>query len=305
MIDRILVPLDGSACAEAALAIAEMIPSKSVRLLSVESGLTSVNELCPTFQEAKRYLQLAAEPLQRQGRDIDFDVAIGEAGQQIVAFAANADLVVMGSHGRGATASLLLGSVANWVARNAPVPTLIVRGGQQPAAALSLARIVVALDGSSLAETALPIAADLASDLGLPLHLVRVVDFDIVRAAVEAGVAAANAYARAQAETVRLAEEYLSARVQNMRNRDLQATSEVRIGAPARALLDVIRTSDMAVVTTRERGEVARWFLGSVAEELVRHAAGPVLLVRAPATDVKRQSHDNLADTDARNAGRV
>jgi len=299
MIDRILVPLDGSACAEAALAVAEMIPSRRVRLLTVESGLTPLDELCQTFQEAKRYLQLAAEPLRRQGRDVETDVAVGEAGQQIVSFAATADLVVMGSHGRGATASLLLGSVAMWVARNAPVPTLIVRGGQQPAATPSLARILVALDGSSLAETALPIAADLASDLGLPLHLVRVVDFDLVRATVEAGVAAANAYAKSQAETVRLAEEYLSARVQGLRNSDLQATSEVRTGAPARALLDVIRTSDMAVVTTRERGGVARWFLGSVAEELVRHAAGPVLLVRAPVADVRRQSPDDLVDTRA------
>jgi nucleotide-binding universal stress UspA family protein len=146
----------------------------------------------------------------------------------------------------------------------------------------------VPLDGSALAERALPMAIALGGDLGLPVHLVRAVDFDLVRSAVEAGPAAAEACARQQADLVRGANAYLAEQVQVLRNRDCVATSEVRVGAPTGELLAAIREGDLVVLTTHGRGGLERWLVGSVAEELARHAAGPVLLVRATADSPKR-----------------
>ena len=167
MFDRILVPLDGSEAAEAALAVSELIPSRRVRLLAVESDLADLTAICAAERDCQAYLERVAEPLRRQGREVE-TVVLRQPGGEIVAFAAAADLIVMGSHGRGAVGRLVLGSVADQVARHAPVPTLIVRGGRRPATAMPLARIVVPLDGSALAEQAVPIAVALAADWGFP-----------------------------------------------------------------------------------------------------------------------------------------
>jgi nucleotide-binding universal stress UspA family protein len=281
MFDSMLVPLDGSEAAEAALAVAELIPSRRVRLLSVESDLSDLTAICLAEPDCQTYLERVAEPLRRQGRKVETVVAFGDPARKIVASAATADLVVMGSHGRGAAGRLVPGSIAEQVARGAPVPTLIVRGGQKPVAPIPITRIVVPLDGSPLAEQALPMAVALAGSLGLPVHLVRVVEVDPVRGAGVARSSVATAHTRPHAETGPQAEEYLVEQVQALRNMDVAATSELRTGAPASELLDAIRNGDLTVLTTRDRGGIERWMLGSVAEELVRRAAGPVLLVRA------------------------
>ena len=295
MFDLILVPLDGSAAAQAALTIAELIPSRRVRLLRVEpdsaSPLTVEEPAWEAWRthrerEVQAFLERAAGPLRRQGRPVETAVAFGDPAGEIVAAATAADLIVMGSHGRGAGDRLRFGSVADRVARHAAAPTLVVRGGERLAAAPPLTRLVVPLDGSPLAERALPVAAALAGDLGLPVHLVRVVDVDALRAAVQVGIHAAAANARSQAVVCRRAEEYLAAQAQRLRDRDLPATSDVRTGPPAAELLAAIRPGDLVVLTTHGRGGLQRWLLGSVADKLVRLAAAPVLLVRsaAPAT---------------------
>jgi nucleotide-binding universal stress UspA family protein len=292
MFDLIVVPLDGSAAAEAALAYAELIPSRRVRLLSVEPDAApplAVEE--PVWgawrshreREVRAFLERAAEPLRRQGRVVETVVAFGDPAGEIVAAATPADLIVMGSHGRGAGDRLRFGSVADRVARHAAAPTLVVRGGARPAAAPPLERLVGPLDGSPLAERALPVAAALAGDLGRPVHLIRVVDVDALRAAVQAGTHAAAAYARSQEVVCRQAEEYLAAQAQHLRDRDLAATTELRTGPPAAELLAAIQPGDLVVLTTHGRGGLRRWLLGSVAEKLVRLAAAPVLLMRSAA----------------------
>jgi len=282
MFDSMLVPLDGSEAAEAALAVAELIPSRRVRLLSVESDLSDLTAICLAEPDCQAYLERVAEPLRRQGREVETVVAFGDPARKIVESAATADLVVMGSHGRGAAGRLVPGNIAGQVARDAPVPTLIVRGGRKPATPIPITRIIVPLDGSPLAARALPMAVALAGSMGLPVHLVRVVEVDPAPGAGEAAVdSVAQAYSRSHAETILQAEAYLAEQVQALRNMDVAATSELRRGAPASELLDAIRKGDLTVLTTRERGGIERRMLGSVAEELVRRAAGPVLLVRA------------------------
>ena len=285
----ILVPLDGSVPAEAALALAELIPSRRVRLLQVEPDakgpmLVSSPELdawrTDREADARAYLERAGDGLRRQGRSVEEVFAFGDPAERIVAAAADVDLVIMATHGRGAGGRAVFGSVADRVARRAPTSTLLVRGGSA-AVAPPLTRVLLPLDGSPLAERATPVAADLAADLGLPIRVLRVVDFDVLRAAVQAGPAAAAAYARSQEVARHEADTYVADRVERLRNRDLSATGEVRTGPPAGALLAAIETGDVVVMTTHGRGGVRRWLLGSVAEKLVRLAPGPVLLVRA------------------------
>jgi nucleotide-binding universal stress UspA family protein len=281
MFERILVPLDGSETAEAALAYVALLPSERVRLLAVESDQSDLTAVCTAARDCRSYLEAVAAPLREQGRDVDTLVAFGNPAEQILALAAAADLVVMGSHGHGGVKRFVLGSIADEVARHAPVPLMVVRGGSASPPAVQLTRIVVPLDGSDLAEQAIPVAATLAADLGVPVHLMRVLDVDALRATVQAGIHAAAAYIRSHEEIQHHAEEYLAEQAQQLRNRDLTATTEVLTGSPAVTLLDAIRPVDLVVMTTHGRGGVRRWLLGSVADKLVRAAAAPVLLVPA------------------------
>lgn len=78
--------------------------------------------------------ELAAQGVVAKGRDLDVTVSFliwdGPAGEAIVEVARNeqVDLVVVGSHGRGAVGRFLVGSVSEHVVRHAPCPVLVVRG---------------------------------------------------------------------------------------------------------------------------------------------------------------------------------
>ena len=293
MIDRILVPLDGSETAEAALAYVELLPSKRVRLLQIEPSTEGPLLAEPAEWEAWRatreaesraYLEQAGEQLRQQGRDMEAAFAFGDPADWIIAFAGDADLIVMTTHGRGAAGRVLFGSVADRVACHAPVPTLLVRGDSGVTAPAQVARVIVPLDGSSLADHALPIAVTVARDLGVPIHLLRVLDDDVVRANVQAGITAATAYAKAQEEVRSRASEELETHVQALRNQDITASAEILTGSPAVALLDAITPTDLVVMSTNGCGGVRRWLLGSVADKLIREASAPVLLVRPGAS---------------------
>lgn len=292
MMERILVPLDGSVTAEAALAYVELLPSRRVRLLQVESDTQGPLLVSESEWEAWRsareadagaYLEQAGERLRQQGRAVESAVAFGDPADWIIASAGDAELIVMTTHGRGAGGRALFGSVADRVARHAPVPTLLVRGHGASAGPPRVARVIVPLDGSALADRALPVAASVARDLGVPIHLLWVLDHDVVRSTVEAGIAAARAYAGAQEDARHRAEENLEEQAQTLRNQDITASAEILTGSPAVALLDAITSTDLVVMTTHGRSGVRRWLLGSVADKLVREAAAPVLLV--PSTE--------------------
>lgn len=288
---RLLVPLDGSPASEAALALAELIPSRSVHLLRTEhpssGGLLatiSPQELTKWREmrdgEMRGYLESVATPFRDQGRDVVVTASFAEPAAAILEASADADLIIMATHGRGGAERALVGSVADRVVRNAPTATLLVRGGESPTSPPPIGRIVVPLDGSPLAELALPTAVDLAADLGVPIHIVQVIDSDPVRDAVRGGVMAAQALDETRARMERDVGDYLSARTMDLLNRDERASWELRFGHPAAEITAALKPGDLLVMTTHARGGLSRWLLGSVANRLVREAPVPILLVR-------------------------
>ena len=142
-------------------------------------------------------------------------------------------------------------------------------------------RIVVGLDGSGLAESALRTGAELAKALNVPLHLVRVADLATVHwGATEAS----DSYAALSQEMERekaAATSYLDVMAAPLRDEGLNVTTEVRSGTAARVLLELSTPSDLIVVASHGRHGLERLLLGSVAEEVARKAAGPVLITRA------------------------
>jgi nucleotide-binding universal stress UspA family protein len=146
-------------------------------------------------------------------------------------------------------------------------------------------RIVVPLDGSALAEKALPQAVELAQATGTPMHLVRVLDFSYL--AKLAGYPIHGTYVEASVFQQALQDEhdaaatYLEAKKEEQEEKGLTVTTALFSGSPAPEIVAATGPDDLIVMSTHGRGGLARWFIGSVAEAVVRKSSGPVMLVRA------------------------
>jgi nucleotide-binding universal stress UspA family protein len=131
---------------------------------------------------------------------------------------------------------------------------------------------LVPLDGSQLAARAVPLAEKLAARA-----LGRLI---LMQAATARGYAASDP--AVQRIAVRSAEQYLGAVAAHL-DEAPRVEQAVFYGAPAEGILEEIqlRGADLVVMSTHGRGGLTRFLLGSVADEVFRHAPVPVLLVPA------------------------
>ena len=87
------------------------------------------SEMQKEKEEAQQYLATVAKPRQDQGMTVTSEVRSGSAARELLEAVTADDLLVVASHGRGGLERLLIGSVAEEVARKSPAPVLIVRSG--------------------------------------------------------------------------------------------------------------------------------------------------------------------------------
>jgi nucleotide-binding universal stress UspA family protein len=145
---------------------------------------------------------------------------------------------------------------------------------------MKLDKIMVALDGSVLAEAALWNALDLAEKNGATLSLLR---------AAEIHALPGTDKVEAQVTAVREAEEYLAAVVRRLADRGFRrAESHVWYGPPAAAIVEAAtaQKADLIVMSTHGRSGLGRLILGSVAESVLRGTTVPILIVRADTAPV-------------------
>jgi nucleotide-binding universal stress UspA family protein len=86
------------------------------------------------------------------------------------------------------------------------------------------------------------------------------------------------------------ARNYLERLEQNLRDRQVTVTVEYRLGPAEQELLAVLQPGDLLVMATHGRSGLGRWFLGSVAEAVLRRSPVPVLLVRAKVPEADRSA---------------
>ena len=281
---RILVPVDGSPEASAALPYAAALatPGTEIVLLTVVPSATDADA-------ARAGLATAAQRLRVAGQTVRTEVATGNPARRIVEIAAElrAEMIVMASHGRGAIGRLIYGSVADRVGRESPVPVMVVRTKQLAPGPVGISRLVVPLDGSSRAESALPVATTISQRLGTPISLVRVVDpADAMPPAVGVDEAIPfEIYDEAEKELEQEARRYLEMMAQKLREQGLPMTTSVLVGSPASSIEDATHFGDVLVLSSHERTGVMRWLLGSLAEKLAREDESPVILVPASTPD--------------------
>ncbi len=139
--------------------------------------------------------------------------------------------------------------------------------------------ILVPLDGSAFAEQALPLAVDVARRAGAALNLVQV----HVLYALNEPAAAWLAFDPAEDAAFKEQERaYLDAVGRRIADPRTPVATSLALGLEADGILEQIqaRRADLIVMTTHGRGPVSRFFLGSVADEVVRRSPVPVLLLR-------------------------
>jgi len=244
--------------------------------------------------DEEHYLSSVAERLERQaGIRASSAVVDGLVVEAICGHAQSVarPLIVMSSHGRTGVSRAWLGSVADGILHHTEAPILMLRAiDEEPpiGAAISFKRLIVPLDGSEIAEQALPHALAVAEMTGAQLHLLRVVvplhappplPFAVpTMPAPDFGAPTVQALGEH-------AESYLERLTRKLRSdhASLDVRGETCVDeAPARAIVDVARKHqcDLAVMVTHGRG-MSRLVIGSVADKVLRGGPPAVLLSRA------------------------
>jgi nucleotide-binding universal stress UspA family protein len=217
------------------------------------------------------------------GAPADVRVVKGDPAEVILDAAGRDDaaLVVVGSRGRGALRSALLGSVSHEVAARARCPVVVVPAGAEDASADrdgADGSVVCGVDGSTEALTAVGVAGRLATRLGLRLVVVH------ARQNLQAAVAYPGA--RSSTPPVTGQEDSVAELVDDVITRaheaaGTDATDVVEPGPPADVLERVAEREGarLIVIATRGAGGVRAAMLGSVARELAAHATRPVVVL--------------------------
>jgi nucleotide-binding universal stress UspA family protein len=245
---------------------------------------------------AEGYLAAVATRLAARHVRAEYKAAIGDPVDQILAEAEEerATLIVMATHGRSGLQRLLLGSVADKVMRMSTRPVLLIRPQEEVTAPsdepAAIRRVAVPLDGSHLAEAALPVAVDLARMLNARLSLIRVeplaqsliVPFDLSGSVPD--------FATLDERIAAAAEAYLGT-VRSRLPVGIKVETLVVRGSPAPTLLEVLERDrvDLVVMSTHGWGGLRRFVLGSVTERVVR-AGIPTVVVRPVEVEAKTET---------------
>jgi nucleotide-binding universal stress UspA family protein len=151
-----------------------------------------------------------------------------------------------------------------------------------------LKRILVPLDGSSLAERAIPLATSLAKKFGSEILLLQVLDIPVAVAPTSHVEVTIGWVREARAQAHQQARNYLDAQQQEIYRDGIPVRGLVRDRSAAEDILEVATSEavDLIIMSPRGRGAQARWTFGGVADKIVRHSPCPVLLARYAGKDV-------------------
>jgi nucleotide-binding universal stress UspA family protein len=297
MFHKILVPLDGSELAERALEPALVLAQQANSEIILLNVPVLEKMLVPTPAgyglllpeqsielsciEARNYLENIRQNWAYPNIKMSLRVVEGDEASVIADTAASegVDLIVMSTHGRTGLSRWVLGSVTERVLHSASCPVLVIRSADP------LSRVLITLDGSELAQTALQPGLEVAQRLGSQVTILRVVpdlEFDPADMAyldeIEVGLAH-----RLRDIVEEESERYLD-KVAESHSPDLNIQTSLWIGPPAQSILDFadLHDTNLIVMATHGRTGLRRWVYGSVTEKVLRAAKCSMLVVPPP-----------------------
>jgi nucleotide-binding universal stress UspA family protein len=314
MFQHILVPLDGSSCAEQALPIAAKIARTTkaritllrIQRLPVEylsyigaggamvysEDMTSVDE-----KEAMEYLTRISQYAMLQSLVIDKEVVIGEAFPASTLIDStqrhHVDLIVMCSHGNTGFKRFVLGSVAHQLVRYNIVPVLVLHQEKNAGPLVEKEptsrpfNVLVTLDGTEAAEKALQPAAQLSAVLSVPmpgkLHLTRVAEpveneSEIVEDDVSQNDDAYDYLTRLKKQLD--ATEYMGHKLDtSVSILSSKHVAETLIKFVEQKDDQATLTIDAIALATHGRHGFARLLQGSITEQIMGHIKQPMLII--------------------------
>lgn len=303
MLGNILVPLDGSALSEKALPLAERLARRSGAVLHIVrihatptrppvslEGMPVIDPKADAacWESERAYVRRIRVQLgPRSGLVTQIAVLSGPVAEVLTTYATlkTIDLIVMATHARRALARTWMGSVADDLLRHGRVPVLLVRDAEAtlPApASEDPPRILIALDGSTIAEKVLEPAVSLGRALDAQYTLLRVVNPLGMLGDLPAVLAPRMARAMAAQHEIE-AKDYLNEIAWWMRDRGVETKTRVALSErPADAILKEARREGAAFIAmgTHGRGGVSRMLMGSVAGQVQQGTRLPLLLYR-------------------------
>jgi CRP/FNR family transcriptional regulator, cyclic AMP receptor protein len=277
MFHRMLVPLDGSPQADTVLCYVSWLARHldiAVMLLAASdphAALTSA----PPQGELERQLLAASKRLSAEGVQAATAVIVGRPAQEILRVAENhgCDLITLLTSTRHPVGQGILGRVTDKLFHTSHIPMLLIppqSGERADAQQHFINTLIVPLDGSPQAETALPYVEDLCEALAAEIMLVRAVPFG-------------GAYIDEQSPLTgeATAVRYLEDVAAKLRAGGFAVQTRVLGRQPVDYIVNLAGQTphSLIVLTTHGRSALARWFVGSVAEGIIRGAGSPVLII--------------------------
>lgn len=285
----IMVPTDGSGfdreAIRVALRIAERCDAK-VRLVRVlatgsffgASGTPEATPVAPDLARSERdralseLYSLAAECRTTAKADISVDLHAGPVNDVLQGYARrnDVDLIVISTHARSGISRLSLGSVTDSLIRHTTIPVLVVKPPASylnPRVGDAFKRIVVPLDGSSLAEQILPRVLTLAKFEEAEITLIHVLT--------------PESYAQKE---ISLPQRYLFKIAGTLRRDGLPVMTDIVINQSVAGAINDFASrekADLIAIATHGRGGLNRMLHGSVADA-VMHSARISMLVFKP-----------------------
>lgn len=269
MLERVVVPLDGSAASRAVL-------EQSLPLLRNAGELILLRVIDPAGPDvpgAEARVEAEARVLSGLGVGTRATTVVGEPAAAILETAESfrATLVAMTTHGSSGPSRWTMGSVATKVLRACHAPVLIVRSfvasDENPDTGFPT-HVLVPIDGSELALEAVPVLRQLAR-LTAP-------EISVVHFASELGGERA----------LREGTHHLAHARGLLHALGLRARTQLLRGDPASGILahggapGSGGAVDLILMTSHGRSGLTRWMLGSVTEKVLRHASVPMLVVK-------------------------
>ena len=296
MFKHILIPLDGSHLAEAALPAAIYL----ARELGARVTLVHVIERDAPLEvhgerhlsdpdEARRYLDEVADRAFPAGTEVEKHVHSSEVSDVALSIAEHVselgtDLIIMCTHGRGGLRSWVFGRIAQQVVGLGSTPVLLVQpveSGRQPE--FSCRRLLVTLDGNPDHEQGLGVAASLAKMCKAELHMVMVVHKYKNLSGEQA--ATAKILPRATIALLDLAqdeaEEYLHRYVTELQAAGLRVMADVYRGDPVATIVSAAAQKDIDLIVLATHGKTGMnaFWSGSVTPNVASRTFVPLLLV--------------------------
>jgi nucleotide-binding universal stress UspA family protein len=219
--------------------------------------------------QTMRMLSCLVAPEDQDDLDLQIVIKSGDIKKEIaeVIHEQHADVVVMGTHGRGLFGRWLIGSITEGLMRKVTIPVLTVCRARS---ALAVKRILFATDLSDSTRQGFDFALDLARTMKSDLVLVHVVNTTASYTEVEVLPAAEDIVEDAEKELQQLANQ--------ARNADVHIQTFVLEGNAAEEILNTADRycADLILITVQNKPFVERAILGTTAEKVIREANVPV-----------------------------